>query len=66
MAGQDMEVLPQPRSEQVPSRPPAPVVLPAMMAAGGLAFAVLAGLDGSPEWRVARVLAVVAVTSLAV
>ena len=36
------------------------------MAAGGVAFAVLAGLDGSPAWRVARVLAVLAVTALAV
>jgi hypothetical protein len=42
------------------------MVLPPVMAVGGVAFAVLAGLDGSPEWRVARVLAVVAVTSLAV
>jgi hypothetical protein len=36
------------------------------MAAEGVAFAVLAGLDGSPAWRVARVLLVVAVTALAV
>jgi dienelactone hydrolase len=40
-------------------------VLPSVMAAGGAAFAVLAGLDGSPAWRTARVLAVVAVTALA-
>ena len=66
MTGKDTDVLPQPRSEQVPSRPRSPVVLPAVMAAEGVAFAVLAGLDGSPAWRVARVLVVVAVTALAV
>ena len=36
------------------------------MAAGGVTFAVLTGLDGSPAWQVARVLAVVAVTAVAV
>ena len=36
------------------------------MAAEGVAFAVLAGLDGSPVWRVVRVLVVIAVTALAV
>ena len=36
------------------------------MAAEGVAFAVLAGLDGSPVWRVGRVLVVIAVTVLAV
>jgi dienelactone hydrolase len=41
-------------------------VLPSVMAAGGAAFAVLTGLDGSPAWRLARVLAVVTVTALAV
>ena len=66
MAGNDTEVLPQPRSGQVLSRPRPPVVLPSVMAAGGVAFAVLAGLDGSPAWQAARVLAVVAVTALAV
>ena len=66
MAGKDADVLPQPRSEQAPSRPRSPVVLPAVMAAQGVAFAVLAGLDGSPVWRVARVLVAVAVTALAV
>src|SRR5512142_2992387 len=35
------------------------------MAAEGGAFAARAGLDGSPAWRVARVLVVVAVTALA-
>ena len=66
MAGKDTDVLPQPRSEQIPSRRRSPVVLPAVMAAQGVAFAVLAGLDGSPGWRVARVLVAVAVTALAV
>jgi uncharacterized protein len=66
MAGKHADVLPQPRSEQVRSRPRSPVVLPTVMAAEGVAFAVLAGLDGSPGWRAARVLAAVAVTALAV
>ena len=66
MTGKNTDVLPQPRGEQVPSRPRSPVVLPAVMAAEGVAFAVLTGLDGSPAWRVARVLAAVAVTALAV
>ena len=65
MTAQDTDVLP-PRGENAPSRPRSPVVLPAVIAAGGVASAVLAGLDGSPVWRVARVLAVVAVTALAV
>jgi uncharacterized protein len=66
MTGKDTDVLPQPRSEQVPSRPRSPVVLPAVMAAEGIAFAVLAGLDGSAVWQVARVLVIVAVTAGAV
>ena len=36
------------------------------MAAEGVAFAVLAGLDGSAVWRVVRVLVVIAVAALAV
>lgn len=36
------------------------------MAAEGMAFAVLGGLDGSALWRVARVLAALVVTALAV
>jgi dienelactone hydrolase len=66
MAGKDGDVLLQPRSEQVLSRPRSPVVLPAVMTAEGVAFAMLAGLDGSPVWRVARVAVVVTVTVLAV
>jgi uncharacterized protein len=66
MAAQDTDVLPPPRDERAPSRRRSPVVLLSAMAVGGAAFAVLAGLDGSPGWRVARVLAVVAVTALAV
>src|SRR5512142_1544940 len=66
MKGEHTDVLPQPRSGQVPPRPRSPVVLPALMAAEGVAFAVLAGLDGSPLWRVVRVLVVIAVTALAV
>ena len=36
------------------------------MAAEGVAFAVLAGLDGSAVWRVVRVLVAIAVTALAI
>ena len=64
MAGNVADVVPKPRSGQVRSRPP--VVLPSVMTVGGAAFAVLTGLDGSPTWRTARVLAVVTVTVLAV
>ena len=66
MTGKHADVLPQPQSEQVPSRPRSPVVLLAIVAVEGVAFAVLAGLDGSPAWRAARVLALIAVTALAV
>ena len=66
MTGKDTDVLPRPRSEQVPSRPRSPAVLPAVMAAQGVALAVLAGLDGSAVWQVARVLVILAVTALAV
>ena len=41
-------------------------MLPGVIAVEGAALAVLAGLDGSPVWRVARVLVVVAITALAV
>ena len=66
MAGNDTYVLRQPRSWQVSSRPRPPAALPSVIAAGGMALAVLTGLDGSPAWRVARVLAVITVTALAV
>jgi uncharacterized protein len=66
MAGNDTDVLPSPRGAQAPARPRSPVALPAMAAAEGAAFGVLVGLDGSPAWRVARVVAVAAVTVLAV
>ena len=66
MKGKDTDVLPQPRSEQVPPRPRSPVVLPAALAAEGAALAVLAGLDGSPVWQAARILVILAVTALAV
>ena len=42
------------------------MVLPAVIAAQGAALAVLAGVDGSPVWRVGRVLVVIAITGLAV
>ena len=42
------------------------MVLPAVIVAQGVALAVLAGLDGSPAWQGARVLAVIAATGLGV
>jgi dienelactone hydrolase len=66
MTGTDTEVLPQPRSGPVRERPRSPLALPLVMAADGAALAVLTGLDGSAGWRAARVLAVVAVTAVAV
>ena len=65
MAGKDSDVLPRPRSWQVPSRPRSPVV-PVVMAAEGMALAALAGLDGSAVWQVARVLVILVVTAGAV
>jgi len=66
MTGKGTDVLPRPRREQVPSRPWSLAVVPAVMAAEGLALAALAGLDGSPVWQVARILVILAVTALAV
>src|SRR5690349_5766771 len=66
MTAKDTDVLPQPRSEHVPPRRRSPVVLPAVMAAEGIAFAALAGLDGSAVWQAARVLVILAVTALAI
>jgi len=66
MTGKDADVLPQPRSEQVPPGARPPVAVPAVMAAEGMAFAVLAGLDGSAVWQVARVLVILVVTAGAV
>jgi hypothetical protein len=40
-------------------------VLPAVLAVEGVAFALLAGLDGSVTWQAARVLLVVVVTAWA-
>jgi len=66
MAGRDAGVLPRSPCEVVPSRSRPPVVLPAVIAAEGAAFAVLAGLDGSAAWQATRVLLVVVVTAWAV
>jgi hypothetical protein len=41
-------------------------MVPAVMAAEGVAFAVLLGLDGSPVWQMARLLVTLALTALAV
>jgi alpha-beta hydrolase superfamily lysophospholipase len=66
MTGQDTDVHPLPRSEDVLPRPRSPVVLQAVMAAEGVILAALTGLGGSPGWRVTRALVVVAVAALAV
>src|ERR1044072_4375828 len=66
MAGNDSGVLPRSPREVVPSRSRPPGVLPAVLAAEGVAFAVLAGGDGSAGWQAARVLLVVVVTAWAV
>ena len=66
MTGTRTDVLSQPSGERGRALPRSPAVLPAVAAAEGAATAVLAGLDGSPVWRVARVLVVIAVTGLAV
>ena len=66
MAARHAELLPQPHSDEVPSRSLPPVVLPAVVAAEGAAFAILLGLDGSAVWRVVRVLIALAVTGLVV
>jgi hypothetical protein len=65
MTGTRTKVLSQPRGELDRARSRSPVVLSAVIAVQGAALTVLAGLDGSPMWRVARALAVIAVTSLA-
>src|SRR3954447_24354195 len=65
MTARDTDVLP-PRGGNAPSRPRSPVLLAAMVATGGVAAAMLGGLDGSSGGRVARFLAVVAVTALAI
>ena len=63
MAGKPADLLP-PRSDQ--ARPRSQRLMPAVLAAEGLAFAALLGLDGSAAWQVARVLVTLAVTALAV
>jgi len=65
MTGKDTGVIPQPGREQVPPRSRPPVVL-VVIAVEGAALAVLAGLDGSAVWQVARVLVILAVTAGAV
>ena len=65
MAGKGTGVLQQPHSDQV-RRLRSPVVVPAVMAAEGAAFAALLGLDGSPPGQAARILVALALTALAV
>jgi uncharacterized protein len=66
MPGRQTDILPQPRSDQFRPRSRSPVVVPAAMAAEGVAFTVLLGLDGSAVWQVARVLVSLVLTALAV
>lgn len=63
-AGRHTKLLTQPRIV-VRRRPRSLAVVPAVMAAEGVAFAVLLGLDGSAAWQVIRVVATLAVTALA-
>jgi len=65
MTVRDADVIP-PRGDNALSRPQSPVLLPTAVVTGGVASAMLAGLDGSPGWRVAQVLAAVAVTAVAI
>jgi uncharacterized protein len=65
MADMHIGVLPRTHSAQVPARHRS-LVVPAAMAAEGVALAVLLGLDGSPLWQVARVLVTLMLTALAV
>ena len=66
MPGKQTGILPQPRSDQFRLRSRSPVVVPAVMAAEGVAFTVLAGLDGSAVWQVARMLVTLVLTALAI
>ena len=65
MAARHTDVLPEPRSDQFPSRRRSGVILTALVGVEGAAFAAMVGLDGSAGWRVARVSVVIAVTALA-
>ena len=66
MSGTRADVRSQSKGDRAHARSRSPVVLPAVIAVQGAALAVLAGLDGSPVWRVARVLVVIAISGLAV
>ena len=65
MTGGHTTTLPQPPGIRSPDTARPPVVLSAVIAAEGVAFAALLGLDGSVAWRVARVLVALALTGLA-
>ena len=65
MTGTRTGVLTRPEGGWGRARPRSTAALPAVIVVQGAALAVLAGLDGSPVWRVARVLGVIAVTGLA-
>jgi uncharacterized protein len=65
MAGRHAAVLPEAHGDQVPFRAGPPVLLPALIAADGVALAVLLGLAGSAGWQVARVVTVIALTAVA-
>lgn len=66
MARHQLETLTRPASDKAATRPASSRVIRAVIAVQGAALAVLLGLDGSPLWQVVRVLAVVAVSALAV
>src|SRR6516162_3661723 len=66
MSGTRTDVLPRPGGERGLARRRSPAVLTGVIAVEGAILAVLVALDGSPVWRVARVLVVIAITGLAV
>jgi len=66
MPGKQTDILLQPRSDQFRPGSRPSVVVPAVIAAEGVAFTVLAGLDGSAVWQVARMLVTLVLTALAV
>lgn len=65
MTGRHTKALSRPSGLGSPHRSRPPVLLSAVIAAEGVAFAALLGLDGSAVWRVVRVLMALALTGLA-
>jgi hypothetical protein len=64
MTSPHSDVIPATRRDQGPRSSP-PTIVPVLLAAEGVALAVMLALDGSAVWRVAKVLVVIAVTAVA-